>query len=458
MFDRLSQKLGSIFTGFLGKGKISESDIDKAMVEVKDALLEADVALSVIDTIVEKVKDKAKGAKVVESTTAGQTVVKIVNDTLIEILGESGNELNLGDKPPVVIEMVGLQGSGKTTTTAKLAKRLKEKQNKKVLMASLDVYRPAAQEQLKILGEKIGVDTLPIVEKENPEAITKRALAAVKKGNYDVLFLDTAGRLHTDKKLMDEAIMVKKMAKPSEVLLVVDSMMGQDAANVAKEFSEKIGITGTVLTRLDGDARGGAAISMRLITGQPIKFYGTGEKIEDLEPFHADRLASRILGMGDIISLVEHAADKIEQEEAEKLAERMEQGVFTLEDMLKQIRQIKKMGNMSKVLGFLPGIAGIKDKIAAAGLDDTLVKKQEAVILSMTAKERRNPEIILAKRKQRIAKGSGTTVKEVEKLIKQYETMQQTMKKIGKMGGFSKMFGDKMPDMDKIQVPPGFKL
>ncbi len=456
MFDSLSTKLGNIFDGLRGRGVLSEAHLESAMREIRVALLEADVALPVVKAFVEDVKEKAIGQKVIKSVTPSQMVVKIVNDALVETLGGEAEELNLNAVPPATVLMVGLQGSGKTTTSGKLALRLKEKQGKKVLLASLDIYRPAAMEQLAQLGGQIQVDVLPIVQNEKPLEITKRAMEAGKKGGYDVLILDTAGRLHIDEVLMNEVAEVKKLAKPSEVLLVADAMIGQDAVTLSKEFNEKIGVTGIVLTRIDGDGRGGAALSMKSVTGVPIKFMGAGEKMDALEAFHPERIAGRILGMGDVVSLVETAAEKIDQEEAERVAQRMMKGVFNLEDMLSQLRQIKKMGDLGGILGMLPGIAKYKNQIEASGIGDDLIKKQEAIILSMTAKERKNPDLIKASRKQRIANGSGTSVQDVNKLLKQHQQMASVMKKMKNMGGLAgfgaKMMGmgGAMPDMSAL--------
>ncbi|MCQ2913780.1 MAG: signal recognition particle protein [Alphaproteobacteria bacterium] len=446
MFDTLSEKLSGIFSRLTGRGALSESDVDSAMREIRIALLEADVALPVVKSFIEKVREQAVGQQVIKSVTPGQQVVKIVHDALVETLGEKNEELNLAAVPPVPVLMVGLQGSGKTTTTAKLALRLK-KDKKRVMMASLDVYRPAAREQLAILGEQIGVDTLPIIENEKPTNIASRAMSMAKTGGYDVVILDTAGRLHIDMEMMAEVQQIRDIAKPHETLLVVDSMSGQDAVNVAKEFNDKIGISGIVLTRIDGDARGGAALSMRQITGCPIKFMGAGEKVEALEPFYPERLAGRILDMGDVVSLVENAVEKINQDEAERVAKRMMDGRFDLNDMLSQFRQMQNMGDIKGLIGMLPGMGKFKAQIEAAQIDDKVFKRQEAIILSMTPSERRHPEIIKASRKKRIALGCGLTVQDVNKLLKSYEQMGDLMKKMkgfgkfGGLGGLSKMAG-----------------
>ncbi|CAA7616475.1 Signal Recognition Particle (SRP) component with 4.5S RNA (ffs) [Magnetospirillum sp. LM-5] len=433
MFESLSQRLSKVFDKLTGRGALSEADVVEALREVRVALLEADVALSVVKDFVARVKDRAVGQDVIRSVTPGQMVVKIVHDELINILGTEGVELNLNAVPPAVILMVGLQGSGKTTTSGKLAVRLKA-QKKKVLLASLDVYRPAAQQQLEILARQADVGSLPIIMGEMPVAITKRALEMGRKEGYDVVVLDTAGRLHIDQELMAEVASVRDVAKPVETLLVVDAMTGQDAVTLAHEFNEKVGVTGIVLTRVDGDARGGAALSMRAVTGRPIKFLGQGEKLDALEVFHPDRLAGRILGMGDVVSLVEKAMETIEVEEAERLAKRIEKGKFDLNDMLAQFKQVEKMGDLKGIIGMLPGIGKMADQLKDAKLDGKVVGRQKAIILSMTAAERRNPDLIKASRKKRIAAGSGVSVQDVNKLLKQHQQMADMMKKVGKMG------------------------
>ncbi len=455
MFDTLTDKLGGILDKLKGRGVLSEDDVNVAMREIRIALLEADVALPVVKDFIEKVRVQALGQEVIKSITPGQMVAKIVHDALLETLGGVNDDLDLNAEPPVVVLMLGLQGSGKTTTTGKLAKYLKDKKRKKVLLASLDVYRPAAQEQLSLLAENINIDALPVIAGEKPIEITKRALKEAKLGGYDVLMLDTAGRNHIDEVMMQEASEIKKIANPKEALLVVDALTGQDAVNIAKDFEEKIGITGIILTRIDGDSRGGAALSVRFITGKPLKFLGVGEKLEDLEAFHPDRLAGRILGMGDVVSLVEQTIEKIDKDDAEKMAERMMKGQFNLEDMLSQIKQIKKMGDLKGILGMIPGIAKIKKQIDQANLDNSIVNRQEAIILSMTIKERKHPEIIKASRKKRIAAGSGTSVQDVNKLLKQYEQMAEMMKKMKKMGGLSSiMSGGGIPSLDAL-LPKG---
>lgn len=432
MFDTLTEKLSGVFDRLARRGALTESDVDTAMREIRIALLEADVALPVVKDFVAKVREQAVGQAVVKSVTPSQMVVKIVNDALVETLGGENAALDLNAPAPVPVLMVGLQGSGKTTTSAKLALRLK-KDKKRVLLASLDVYRPAAQEQLAQLGKQIDVAVLPVIVGEKPKAIAARAMAEAKKG-YDVVILDTAGRLHIDLDMMAEVAEVRALVNPHETLLVVDALAGQDAANIAREFNEKIGITGIVLTRIDGDSRGGAALSMRAVTGRPIKFLGAGEKVEALEPFHPDRLAGRILGMGDVVSLVETAAEKMDKDEAERVAKRMMDGRFDLNDLLSQLRQMQKMGDLKGLLGLIPGMGKFKAQIDAAKIDDKVFKRQEAIILSMTPRERRNPDIIKASRKKRIANGCGLTVQEVNKLLKQYDQMADMMKKVKKMG------------------------
>ena len=437
IFEALTDKLSAAFSKITSRGVLNEKDIDEAMREIRVALLEADVSLPVVKDFIAKVKVEALGEKVVKSVQPGQMVIKIVHDELVKLLGsEEGCGLNFQAVPPVSILMVGLQGSGKTTTSAKLANKLKNK--KKVLLVSLDVYRPAAQEQLAHLAGQIGVDCLPVVKGEKPEAITKRALSEAKKGGYDVVILDSAGRLQIDQELMDEVKEVKKIANPTEVLLVADAMIGQEACNVAKEFNEQIGITGLVLTRIDGSARAGAALSMKMVANAAIKFLGTGEKIEEFEEFHPERLAGRILGQGDVVSLVEKAMEKVDHQEAEKMAKKMMKGKFDLEDMLGQLRQIQKLGSIGSIMGLIPGLSKFKNQIEQAGADG-LVKKQEAIILSMTRAERANPDIIKASRKKRIAMGAGVEVHEVNKLLKSYEQMSTVMKKMGKMGGMGSL-------------------
>jgi len=450
MFDSLSDKLGGIFDRLKKRGSLSESDVTEAMREVRVALLEADVALPVVKDFIAKVRERAVGQEVMKSVSPGQMVVKIVNDHLVEMLGSEAQGISLAAPAPVPILMVGLQGSGKTTSAAKIAKRLKEKENKKVLLASLDVYRPAAMEQLKILGEQIDVPTLPIVDGQMPVDIAKRAMTAAKLQGFDVVILDTAGRLHIDQALMAEVVGVRNVASPHETLLVVDSLTGQDAVNVAQQFSDQIGITGVVLTRMDGDGRGGAALSMRAVTGQPIKLAGVGEKLDDLEEFHPERVASRILGMGDVVSLVEKAAETIEAEEAEEMIKKMKKGQFDFDDLRAQLRQMKKLGGMSSILGMLPGIGKMQKQMASARIDDSLLKRQEAIINSMTPLERERPKLLNASRKKRIAAGSGASIQEVNKLIKMQKQMAGVMKKMGKGGRGMPLPGQLPPGMEGL--------
>ncbi len=449
MFEALSDRLGSTFDRLRGRGALREQDVRDAMREVRVALLEADVALPVARDFIDRVTEKAVGESVLKSVTPGQQVVKIVNDELIAMLGgEDGEDghvpLNLEAKPPVVVMMVGLQGSGKTTTTAKLAKHIREKHGKKAMMASLDVNRPAAQEQLAVLGTQIDIATLPIVEGQQPVDIARRAMDSARLQNFDVLMLDTAGRLHVDEALMAEMKAVAGVSAPTEVLLVVDSLTGQDAVNVAQNFSDEVPLTGVVLTRMDGDARGGAALSMRAVTGKPIKFAGTGEKLDALEPFRPRSVADRILGMGDVVSLVEKAAATIKEEDAEKLAKRMAKGQFDLNDLRMQLQQMQNMGGLGALAGMMPGMKKAKAAMADSGVDDGYLNRLDAIIGSMTAKERGNPALMNAKRKKRVAAGSGTTVQDVNKLMKMHQEMSRAMKQIKKMGGLkglAAMFG-----------------
>ncbi len=431
MFDNLSERLGGILDKLTRRGALSEADVDAAMREVRRALLEADVALDVVRSFTDKVREQAIGATVVKSVTPGQMVVKIVHDQLVETLGSDGQQIDLNAPAPIAIMMVGLQGSGKTTTTAKLARRLTQRDKKKVLMASLDVYRPAAQEQLAVLGRDLSVETLPIVAGQMPNQIAQRALQAGKLGGYDVVLLDTAGRTTLDEQMMQEAATVKAAAQPHEVLLVADSLTGQDAVNLARAFDERVGLTGIVLTRVDGDGRGGAALSMRAVTGKPIKLLGTGEKTDALEDFHPSRIAGRILGMGDVVSLVEKAAAHIDAEKAARVAEKMRKGKFDLADLREQLAQLQNMGGLGGLMGMMPGIAKMKNQIASANLDDKVVKRQMAVIDSMTREERKNPDILKASRKKRIAAGAGLKVEEVNKLLKMHRNMADMMKAMG---------------------------
>ena len=462
MFESLSSKLTGVFDRLTGRGNLTESDVNDAMREVRIALLEADVALPVVKNFIEKVKAGAVGHDVIRSVTPGQQVIKIVHDNLVELLGTEASPLNLSVTPPAVIMMLGLQGSGKTTTSAKLAKRLHDVEKKKVLLVSLDVQRPAAQEQLAVLGTQIGVATLPIVAGQQPVEIALRALDVARKEVFDVVILDTAGRLAIDDALMAEAAAVRDAAKPHEQLLVVDAMTGQDAVNTAQQFDQKIGVTGIVLTRIDGDARGGAALSMRAVTGKPIKFFGAGEKVDALEVYHPDRLANRILGMGDVVSLVEKAAATIDHQEAQDMAEKfMSGGTFDFNDLLKQFKQMGKMGGLGGLLNFMPGMGKVKDLIKNANIDDNMVKRQEAIILSMTPLERRNVDLLQASRKRRIAAGAGVQVSEVNRMIKQLLEMQKMMKQMQKLGksGFMRSMMPKMMggDMSGLGLGKGDK-
>ena len=441
MFDSLSDRLGGVFAALRGRGALNEADVRAAMREVRIALLEADVALPVVRSFVDSVTEKAVGQNVLRSITPGQQVVKIVNDALTEMLGSDAADLELDVTPPAIIMMVGLQGSGKTTTTAKIAKLLKGKQGKKVLMASLDVNRPAAQEQLAVLGTQISVNTLPVVQGQQPVEIARRALNAAKLQGYDVLMLDTAGRLHVDQALMDEMRAVSQVSMPAETLLVVDALTGQDAVNVAKSFTDQVPLTGVVLTRMDGDARGGAALSMRAVTGKPIKFVGTGEKLDGLELFHPSRVAGRILGMGDVVSLVERAAQTIEVEDAEKLAAKMSKGQFDMNDLRMQLKQMQNMGGLGALAGMIPGLNKAQTAMASAPGTDKMLVHMDAIIGSMTPKERAKPELLQAKRKIRIAKGAGLTVQDVNKLLKMHQEMAGAMKKLKKMGGMKALMG-----------------
>lgn len=476
MFESLSDRLSGVFDRLRGRGALSETDVRAAMREVRVALLEADVALPVVRAFIDKATEKAVGADVIRSVTPGQQVIKIVNDALTEMLGGDSASLEIDVTPPAIIMMVGLQGSGKTTTTAKIAKRLAEKGRKKVLMASLDVARPAAQEQLRVLGEQVSVATLPIIAGQQPVDIAKRAMQAAKLQGHDVLLLDTAGRLHVDAALMEEMKAVADVSRPQEILLVVDSLTGQDAVNVAQNFSTQVPLTGVVLTRMDGDARGGAALSMRHVTGKPIKFIGTGEKADALEEFHPARVANRILGMGDVVSLVERAAETIEQEEAEKLAAKMAKGQFDMNDLRSQLVQMKRMGGLGALMGMLPGLGKLAKQAEGAGVNDKTLGRMEAIILAMTPKERAKPELLNAKRKIRVAKGSGTTVQDVNKILKMHQEMATAMKRLKKMGGMGalmKMMGGagglggmlggaggqlpNMPGMPGGKIPPFLK-
>ena len=464
MFDALSDRLGNVFDRLKGKGSLSESDVNAAMREVRIALLEADVAVEVVKSFIDGVKERAVGQEVTKSVTPGQQVIKIVNDNLIEMLGKEPAWIELNAVPPVPILMIGLQGSGKTTTAAKIASRLTRRDKKKVMMASLDVTRPAAREQLRVLGEQINVSTLPMAEGETAVSIAKRAMAASRLQGYDVVILDAAGRVTIDQGLMDEIKQISEITNPAEKILVADALTGQDAVTTAKNFHQNVGVTGIVLTRMDGDSRGGAALSMRSVTGVPIKAVGTGEKLENLEDFHPERVAGRILGMGDVVSLVEKAAETIEVEEAEKIALKMQKGQFDFNDMLTQLQQVSKMGGLGGVLAMLPGVGKLQKQMASAGVDDKSIARQVAIIQSMTAQERKSPKLLNASRKRRVASGSGTTAQEINRLLKQQMEMARMMKKVGKMGGLKglgSLFGggDQMqPDLGQgsnIKIPEG---
>jgi signal recognition particle subunit SRP54 len=486
MFESLSEKLSGILDKLTGRGALSEDDVNAAMREVRRALLEADVALEVVRSFIDRARTKAIGAAVIKSIKPGQMVVKIVHDSLVETLGVESQAIDLNAPAPVAIMLVGLQGAGKTTTAAKIAKRLTERNKIRVLMASLDVKRPAAQEQLAVLGRQVNVDTLPIVAGQDPVAIAKRAESVARLQGYDVVILDTAGRTHIDEPLMAEMAEIRDAARPHEILLVADSLTGQDAVNLAKNFNERVGVTGIVLTRVDGDGRGGAALSMRAVTGKPIKLLGVGEKMDAIEDFHPRRLADRILGMGDIVSLVEKASENIDMAQAAKMAEKMRKGSFDFNDMAEQFGQIEKLGGMGGIMSMLPGMAKMKDQLGAAGMDEGAIKRQRAIISSMTAKERRNPHMLTddprkASRKKRIAAGAGVTVEAVNKLVKGHRQMADMMKmmggaaggKRGMMGQLGKMMGMgggmPMPTPEQIEalqkqmggagmpgLPPGF--
>lgn len=455
MFEGLSNRLEGVFNTLRGRGKLSEADVNAAAREIRVALLEADVALPVAKDLINKVKERAIGEQVLSSVTPGQQVIKIVNDALVETLtpAEGEGELKINGNPPVPILMVGLQGSGKTTTSAKIALRLTKKEKKRVLMASLDTHRPAAQDQLAVLGEQTGVDTLAIIKGQNAVQIAERAMQEGRSGGYDVVILDTAGRLTIDDVLMDEVVAVRDLVSPHETLLVADAMTGQDAVTTATAFDEKVGITGLVLTRVDGDSRGGAALSMRGVTGKPVKLLGMGEKMDALEAFQPERIAGRILGMGDVVSLVEKAAEAFDEKEAQKMAKKLKKGSFDLTDLRSQFQQMNKMGGLQGLMSMLPGAGKMKQQMAAAGIDEKKIKHQIAIIDSMTPKERTVPALIKANRKKRIAAGSGTTVQQVNELLKQFDKaskMMKRMKKMGGKGGFPGMPGGGMPDMGNM--------
>jgi signal recognition particle subunit SRP54 len=434
MFESLSGRLNDVFDRLKRRGALREEDVQAALRDIRVALLEADVALPVVKDFIGAIRERAVGQEVLKSVTPGQMVVKIVHDHLVDLLGREASELNLSGPPPRVVLMVGLQGSGKTTTSAKIAYRLRTKERRRALLAALDVQRPAAQEQLAVLADQAGVASLPIVPGQTPLAIAERAVETARRSGDDVVILDTAGRLHVDEALMAELAAIRDRVRPHETLLVADALTGQDAVNLARTFHERVGLSGIVLTRIDGDGRGGAALSMRAVTGQPIKLVGVGEKIDALEAFHPDRMASRILGMGDVVSLVERVAETVDREEAEQLAAKMKKGSFDLDDLATQLQQMRKMGGMSGILGMLPGVGKIRQQLAEHQIDDRMIARQLAIIGSMTRKERRNPQVLHASRKRRIAAGSGTAVPEVNKLLKQYQQMQTMMKRVKKMG------------------------
>ena len=448
MFENLTNKFEEIFSSLKKAPSLNEGQVNEGLRKIRQALLEADVALPVAKKLLENIKPKAIGQEIIRSTTPGQMIIKVVFDEIVKILGDTKSDLNLNATPPVCIMLVGLQGSGKTTTTAKIAKKLKDKDKKKVLMSSLDVQRPAAQEQLATLGKQVDVATVEIIKGEKPAKIAGRSLEQAKKEVFDVLILDTAGRLQIDDELMNEVKDVSKTVNPSEILLVSDAMIGQESVNVAKEFNNKLKLTGIILTRLDGAARGGAALSMRYITGCPIKLIGIGEKMEAIEVFHPDRIANRILGMGDVVSLVEEASETIKKEDAKKLDKKIKDGQFTLDDLSKQLGQMKKLGGIKGILSKLPGASKIQDQMNKANIDDKVILKQQAIISSMTFEEKNNHKIIHASRKKRIASGSGTSIQEVNKLLKQYHTMLKMMKKYGNMDKKTLMrqgFGNMLP-------------
>jgi len=452
MFDNFSGKITKIFDTISGKKFISEDDLNATMREIRIALLEADVSLPIAKEFIEKVKAEALGQQVVKSVSPGQMVVKIVHDELVKLLGGEKAEINLNLKPPILILMVGLQGAGKTTTSGKLALRFKNKNHKKVLLASLDTYRPAAAEQLKILSQRVAVDFDEFDGAKTPLFLAKKAKQKAIDGGYEILILDTAGRTHINDELMRELIDIEKAVEPTEILLVVDAMIGQDAVNVAKNFNEKLKLTGTILTRLDGDSRGGAALTMKAATNCPIKFIGIGEKLEELDEFNPDRIASRIIGMGDVVSLVEKAQEVFDAKEMEKAAKKMQKGQFDLDDLLSQIRNMKKMGGIGSIVNLLPGMGKIKEQLGKLGGFEKEIKMQEALILSMTQKERANPDILNSSRKHRIARGAGSTIQEVNRLLKKYKQMQKMMKKVGKIDP------KKMQEMMDSEEMKNFKM
>jgi signal recognition particle subunit SRP54 len=448
MLDNFSSKITKIFDSISGKKFISEDDLNVTMREIRVALLEADVSLPIAKSFIEKVKAAALGQQVVKSISAGQMVIKIVHEELVRLLGSENSEINFAARP-VVIMMVGLQGAGKTTTSGKLAARLKNKNHKKVLLSSLDTYRPAAQEQLSILAQKVGIDCVEIIANQNPLEITKRTLKKAEELGSEVVILDTAGRTHLNEELMQELLEIKQIANPTEILLVVDSLIGQDAINVAQNFNDKLALTGTILTRLDGDNRGGAALTMRAATNCPIKFIGVGEKLDELEEFNPIRIASRIVGMGDVVSLVEKAQEMFDVKEMEKSAKKMQKGQFDLNDLLSQIRNMKKMGGINSIMKFLPGASKLREHVGKISDTEKEMTRQEALILSMTPKERNNPDSLTSSRKFRIARGAGSNIQEVNRLLKKYKQIQKMMKKMGNMtsGNMSEI----MPNADASQ-------
>lgn len=446
MLDNISDKITKIFQTISGKKFISEDDLNAAMREVRIALLEADVSLTVAKNFIEEVKQKALGQQVIKNIDPASMIIKIVHDELVTLLGSTKSEINFQTRPPVIILAVGLQGAGKTTSCAKLASRLKNKNHKKILLASLDIYRPAAAEQLKILADKISVDFSNFDSAQTPLNLARAARTAAINGAYDALILDTAGRIHIDEKMMHELVEISKEVNPTETLLVVDAMTGQDAINIAKHFSEKLNLTGVILTRLDGDSRGGAALTMKAATNCPIKFIGVGEKLDEFEEFNPDRIASRIVGMGDVVSLVEKAQEIFSQDELKKAEKKLKSGKFDFEDLLSQIRNMKKMGGFGNIINFLPGAAKIKEQMSKINNLEGELKLQEALILSMTKKERSNPLMLNSSRKHRIAKGAGSTIQEVNRLLKKYKMMQKMMHKFGKIDPkeFEKMQNQKL--------------
>ena len=432
MFENLTNKFEEIFSSLKKAPSLDERQVDEGLRNIRQALLEADVSLSVVKEFIEKVKPKALGEEIIRSTSPGQMMVKIVYDELVQLLGDTNYDINLNAVPPVPMMLVGLQGSGKTTTTAKIAKYLEKNKKKKVMMVSLDVYRPAAQEQLKFLGEQNNILTLPVIDGQLPADICKRAINAANLNGAEIVLFDTAGRTQIDLQMMSEIKQIESIINPTENFLVADSLTGQVAAEVAKEFKNTINLTGIILTRADGDARGGAAVSMKYVSEVPIKFLGVGEKIDNLEVFHPDRIANRILGMGDIVSLVEKAAQDISEENIKKTEENLKKGNFSMEDYLTQLRQMKKMGGVEGVMSFLPGVSKIKSQMDQAGVDEKIITQNESIILSMTKKERENPKIIDGSRRKRIANGSGTDVATINKLLKQFKMMSEMMKKMSK--------------------------